>query len=104
MHPARENNFYIRAFYYHEQVFWLVSGFGHHKKTDLSMPFQDRIGRRILPIPPAPALLGEFLIEIHVFEQNYIGNGTSILVVAVGLDGDIFPKARAEATCFAFLP
>jgi hypothetical protein len=42
----------------------------------------------ISPRPPALTLLDKFLIEIHAFGQDYIGNGSSILVVAVGLDGD----------------
>ena len=36
----------------------------------LLQPFQDRIPRRMLPIPPTPALLDEFLIEVHSIRQQ----------------------------------
>ena len=48
------------------------------------------------PRPPALTLLDEFLIEIHAFGQDYIGNGASVLVVAVGLDGDHFSEGEGR--------
>ncbi len=40
---------------------------------------------RILPIPP-PALLDEFLIEIHAIGQDHIGKGADVLVVTICLE------------------
>jgi hypothetical protein len=45
----------------------------------------------ILPIPPAPALLDEFLIEVHPIGQKHISNGASVLVLAEGLKCDLLP-------------
>ena len=38
----------------------------------LLKPFQYRIAWRILPIPPTPAPLDEFLIEIHSIGQDHL--------------------------------
>jgi hypothetical protein len=40
--------------------------------------FQHRISRRILPIPPAPAMLDEFLIQVHAIGQEHVSNGASV--------------------------
>jgi hypothetical protein len=62
----------------------------------LLQPFEHRISRRILPLPPAPALSDEFLIEIHPIGQEYIGNRALILVVAISLERDFFPKGEVR--------
>jgi len=85
MNPAREYNLYIRAFYYHEQVFWLCRDLAITKKTDLGMPFQDRIGRHILPIPPAPAVFDQRVIDVGAIRQKHFGNRPLLLVEAVSL-------------------
>ena len=64
----------------------------------LLQPFKHRISRRILPIPPAPALLDEFLIEVHPIGQDHIPKDAFVLVVAVGLDGDFFPKGKLKGS------
>jgi CheY-like chemotaxis protein len=38
-------------------------------------PFQHRIAWRILPVPPAPILLDEFLIEVQPIGQDHIPDG-----------------------------
>ncbi len=53
--------------------------------------FEHSISRRILSIPPAPALLDEFLIEIHSIRQDYFANRALVRVLAVRLKGDFFP-------------
>jgi len=57
----------------------------------------------ISPRPPALTLLGKFLIEIHAFRQDYIGKGVSILVVAVGLDGDYFSEGESRGDLLRLL-
>ena len=59
-------------------------------------PFQHRISWRILPILPAPTLLDEFLIQVHAIGQDHLANGALILVVAVRLNGDFFPKGKGR--------
>lgn len=58
--------------------------------------FEHRISRRILPLPLAPALSDEFLIEIRPIGQEYIGNRAFILVVAISLERDFFPKGKVR--------
>jgi hypothetical protein len=58
----------------------------------------------ISPRPPALTLLDKFLIETHAFGQDYIGNGVSILVVAVGLDGDYFSEGEVRGSLLRSLP
>ena len=62
---------------------------------------EQRISWRILPIPPAPALLDEFLIEIHAIGQDHLPNGGRVRVHAVGLDGDFFasPPPSLSPVC-----
>ena len=48
---------------------------------------QHRIPRCILPIPPTPALLDEFLIEIHPLGEEHVSKGALVLIVAVRVDG-----------------
>ena len=58
--------------------------------------FKNSIFRRILAIPPAPALLDEFLIEIHAIGQEHVSKGACVLVVAVRLDGNLFAKGEVR--------
>jgi hypothetical protein len=44
----------------------------------------------------APPLSDEFLIEIHPIGQEYIGNRALILVVAISLERDFFPKGKVR--------
>ncbi len=64
----------------------------------LTRPFQHRIPRRILPIPPAPALLDEFLIEIHPIGQDHVSKGARVLVVAVFSDRGFFTASTFAIT------
>ena len=51
----------------------------------------------ILLIPPAPALLDEFLIEIHSIWQEHIGNGAPVILSwAVGPTVISLPKASVS--------
>src|SRR5512141_514245 len=42
--------------------------------------FQHRIPRHIFPIPPAPALFDQGVIDVDASRQKYIGKGTPVLV------------------------
>ena len=64
----------------------------------LLQPFKDRISRRIFPILPTPALLYEFLIDVHSIQQEHVSKGARVLVLAVGLDGDLFPKGEGRGS------
>jgi len=49
----------------------------------------------MLPIPPAPPLLHEFLIEIHAIRQEHlVSKGAPVLVEAVSLECDFFPEGE----------
>ncbi len=50
--------------------------------------------RRVLPIPPAPALPDEFVIQIHPIGQDHLSQDAFVLVKAVCLDGDFFTKGQ----------
>ena len=61
----------------------------------LMLPFlasqaQDHLG--ILPIPPAPAIFDEFVIDVGTIGQEHIGKGAPVLVLPVGLEHDFFAK------------
>ena len=62
----------------------------------LLQSFKLRISWRISPIPPAPALLDEFLIEIHAIGQEHISQGALVLVMAVGLDRHVLPEGEVR--------
>jgi hypothetical protein len=49
----------------------------------------------MLPIPPAPALLDEFLIQVYPFRQDHLFNCALVLVLAVSLRRDFFPKVES---------
>ena len=55
-------------------------------------PFQHGITWRILPIPPAPPLFDECVIDVGATRQEHMGKGAPVLVLAVGLKDDIFPE------------
>ena len=48
------------------------------------------IVRRILPIPSAPALFDQFVIDVGAVGQEHISNSTPILVLAMSLERDLF--------------
>ena len=43
-------------------------------------------------MPPAPALSDEFLIDVRSIRQEHVSKGTPILVLAVRLERNFFPK------------
>ena len=57
----------------------------------------------MLPIPSAPALLDEFLIEIHFIGQEHVSNGALVLVVTVGLERDFFAVGEVSNGVLGFL-
>ena len=71
------------------QAFPLLSCF-------LFQSFQHRIPWRILPIPPAPPLLHEFLSQVRSIGQKHSPKGASVLVVAMCLDGDCLPEGEVR--------
>jgi len=62
----------------------------------LLQPFDNSVPWRILPIPPAPALLDVFLIDVHAIGQDHVSKGACVLVLAVGLDGDFLPEGEVS--------
>jgi hypothetical protein len=54
----------------------------------LLQPFKYCILWSIFPIPPAPTLPYEFLIQVHPIGQDHLAKCAPVLVLAVGLDGD----------------
>ena len=55
----------------------------------LLQPLKDRVSRRILPIPPAPAVLDERVVDVGAIGQEHISKGASVLVEAVSQERDI---------------
>jgi hypothetical protein len=45
-----------------------------------------------LPIPPAPAAFDQRMIDVGAIEQEHVSKGAPVLVLAVGLEDDIFPE------------
>jgi len=64
----------------------------------LLQPFQHRVSWRIFFIPPAPALLDEFLIEIHPIGQDHVSKGALVLVVAVSLDRNFLAESEVKSS------
>ena len=58
----------------------------------LLQSIQHRIPWRILPIPPAPAFFDECVINVGAIQQEHISKSAPVLVLAVGLEDDIFPE------------
>jgi len=52
---------------------------------------------RIFPIPPAPALFDQHVIDVLSVGQEDIRKGASVLVEAVGLDGHFLTEGRSWA-------
>ena len=46
---------------------------------------------RILPVPPAPAIFHQFMVDVGAIRQEHIGNGAPVLVEAVSLKRDFLP-------------
>jgi hypothetical protein len=58
----------------------------------LLQPFKDRISRRIFTIPPTPALLYEFMIDVRSIQQEHVSKGAPVLILAVRLECDFFSE------------
>jgi hypothetical protein len=67
---------------------WTVSSLS----CSFLQPFKDHIPWCILPIPPAPDVFEQRVIDVGAIRQDHISKGAPVLVVAVGLDGDFFPE------------
>ena len=52
-------------------------------------------------VPPAPALIDEFLIEIHAIGEDHIAKGALVLVVAVSLKRDFLPQGEVSGCAAA---
>ena len=50
------------------------------------------IPRSVFPIPPAPAVFDQRVIDVGPIGQTHIGKGVSRPVAAVRLEEDFFPK------------
>ena len=46
----------------------------------------------ILPIPPAPTVFDQRVVDVGAIEQKHVSKGAPVLVLAVGLKDDIFPE------------
>ena len=53
-----------------------------------------QIVRRILPIPPAPAVFDECVIDIGAIKQEHISKGAPLLVLAMGLEDGNSPEDK----------
>ena len=50
---------------------------------------------------PAPALLDQLLVEVHAIRLDHFSNRALVLVVAVGLEQDFFPKSEVRGSLLA---
>ena len=57
----------------------------------LLQPFEYRIPWHILPIPSAPTVFDQLMIDVGAIRQKHIGKGAPILVLAMGLARDLLP-------------
>ena len=55
-----------------------------------------KVPRRILPIPPAPAVFDEFVGEVCAVEQEHVSQRPPVLVLAVSLERDFFAEGAAR--------
>ena len=62
----------------------------------LLQPLKDRIPWRVLPIPPAPALLDQFLIDVRSIGQDYVSKDAFVPVEAARLDADFLSKGECR--------
>jgi len=70
----------------------------------LLQPFQHRIPRRIFSVPPAPASLDQLPIQVHSIRQDHVSKDAFVLVLAVGLDRNVFAEGEGRAACSACYP
>jgi hypothetical protein len=50
------------------------------------------IARRLLPIPPAPAVFDQRVIDVGPIGQTHLGKDAPRPIAAVGLEDDVFPE------------
>jgi|SRR5215469_4695694 len=55
--------------------------------------FKDHIPRSILPVPPAPALFGQLVVDVASIREECIGHRAPVLVLAVGLERDFLAES-----------
>jgi hypothetical protein len=46
----------------------------------------------ILPIPPTPTVFDQRVVDVGAIHREHISKGAPILVLAVGIERDIFPE------------
>jgi hypothetical protein len=56
------------------------------------------------PIPPAPALLDKFRIEIHAIRQDHVSNGSAVLYLAECLERYVLIKDQLRGGLLARFP
>lgn len=49
----------------------------------------------ILPIPPTPTVFDQRVVDVSAIHQEHISKGAPILVLAVGIERDIFPEDQS---------
>jgi len=49
-----------------------------------------------IPIPPAPAIFDQRVIDLRVIGQEHLSKGAHVLVEAVGLEVTSFPKTSSD--------
>ena len=54
-------------------------------------------------MPPAPAVFDKLLIDACAIGQDHISKGALVLVVAVRLDGDLFPEGELRGRVLGLL-
>ena len=70
----------------------------------LLQPFQHRIPRRIFSVPPAPASLDQLPIQVHSIRQDHVSKDAFVLVLAVGLDRNVFAEGEGRGSLLSLLP
>jgi hypothetical protein len=63
----------------------------------LSLTLPAPYPRRILPIPPAPTVFDEFVIDVGPIGQQNIDNGVRVLVLPVSLDRNVFAEGEVRS-------
>ena len=58
----------------------------------LLQPFKYGIPWRVLPIPPAPAVFDECVVDVRAIAQEHVSQRAPELVLAVGLEDNISPE------------
>lgn len=58
----------------------------------LLQPFQHRVCRRILPIPPTPTVFDQRMVDVSAIQQEDVSKGAPVSVLAVGLKDNISSK------------